>query len=985
MPHYPYITQGLLYPASEAKPIALDTADWFTWVEQHTAFTYQEPPFRFSARREERPGGQYWYAYRRMQGRLYKRYLGRTKDLTAAHMQKIAQLLHMQPEHPVPQPVPLITTRFAIPRLLSEYVPRPRLLESLQRALERPCTLITGPAGSGKTTLMTQAGERLQKQGWRLAWLSLESSEQDVTRFWYYLLNAIERIVPGTAREALQALQMLPLPPVDELLMPLINALSKPQQPLLLVLDDYFLATTPEIDTGLLFLIQHMPDSLRLVVISRTKPAWPLTRLYVRGQLAEIEQTDLRFTKNEAAQFLQQTMRLHLTPTQVATLEAQTEGWVAGLQLAALSLRHQSDIDTYLHTFDEQNRSLHNRYIAAYLIDEVLNEQPPELQEFLLLTSVASRLCGPLCDAITGRSDGQRTLEKLEAANLFIVALDQQWYRYHHLFADTLRERLAQQDSALLARSHERAARWFATQGETQDAIRHALAAQAYPLAAALLEAEAELMLQRGETTTLLAWLHKLPHILLDDHPNLALASGLAQFITGEIEQASATLQRLEQAQLAEKAQQGKLATLQALILLIQEGTPQQAMEHSTMALQFLPAHQTIWRDIATLLHEAIDLLFRGSNEALQKLTALAHSSLRHGNYLIASFALENRSLKELGQGRLHQIERTCQEALRITPPNLISFTHWAYLHLGDLYREWNQPERARKMLETGLTLDRPYTYPEIVVDGYIALARVYEQLDEPRRADETIETAMSLLDRLAPHTAWQVQACRARILLVRGQHTEAKQWSEAYVASLKQAQPPFPLIEFSHFTLARIYMAQNNDTAAHTLLHTMLQTARELKRWRTVIEADLLLALLKQRHNQPEQAAHLLTEALDLAAPEGFIRLFLDEEQPLLDLLSHSLTARLLTSPTVVRYARKLLMLSSREAPAPLPEALTERELEILQLLASGKSNDAIARALFLALSTVKWHIMNIYRKLAVSTRMQAVTRARELKLIDE
>jgi LuxR family maltose regulon positive regulatory protein len=784
------------------------------------------------------------------------------------------------------------------------------------------------------------------------------------------------------------------------MLIPLINTLTEQYTPLLLVLDDYHLAATTASDATLLFLLEHMPNTLRLVILSRSEPALPLARWRVQGLLTEIRQEDLHFSEAEAELFLSHTMGLRLDAEQVATLAARTEGWIAGLQLAALSLHSQPDSATFIAHF-----AGNNRYIGDYLMGEVIHGQAPETPDFLLCTAILPHLCGALCDAVTGRDDGQAMLERIEDANLFIIALDQQqrWYRYHHLFAEMLCERLAQEKPALLRDCHARAAAWFAAQGETREAIEQALAGQAYPLAARLLETEAALMLQRGEVTTVLTWLRAFPTTLLDQHVRLALFATAIQLMYGDLEKATSMLQHLEAIlpfTRTDATWQGELAAVRAFQVLVTHGDMPATQAFAQEALRYLPPEHGFLRDLASLLNASMMPLLTPGDLAttVELLTQIAQASIRRGNYPIASFALDNRALKEVSQGLLHQAEQTCQEALHLPLAPLLQevpFTSWAYLRLGDVYREWNQLARAREVLEHGLAQSFALQYPEIAVDGYLALARVYHLLDERDRVQEIMRSFERLMqvNRIMPHTQWQVEACRARLFYAWGKTTEALRWSARYEEHLRQnrQQTPLALTSFSDFTLARLLLVQARYAEVSTLLERLLTAARTGGRGYAVIEVSLLLALVEQATEHANDALQRVMHALQLASTEGFVRLFLDEGQPMLNLLSHVLATRASTPEqrTATQYARFLLTQTGQDSATPRDVAsldiLSEREMEILRLLATGKSNVAIAAELFLALSTVKWYIARLYNKLEVNTRTQAVARAHELKLLKE
>ncbi len=993
MADMPTVTRGRLFLDGSEQYLELDTPAWLVWLRKQAAFVYQDEVGHFTARRERRPGGSYWYAYRRVNGKLQKRYLGKDEALSAQHLHVIAARLSGADEKTELQPeaADVLRTRFSPPRPGVAWVARTRLLSRFQQAIVHPLTLISAPAGSGKTTLLSLACA--QQNIRRVAWLTLENAERDPTRFWHAVLSALELAVPGLTREARARTQTALFPASEALLTTLIATLAACRVPLLLVLDDYHLASA-EVDEGLCFLVEHMPETTRLVVSSRQEPALPLVRWRVQGRLAEIRQDELRFSEDEADAFLRQTMRLELNSRQVAQLEQRTEGWIAGLQLAALSLVHQPDVDTFLSHFTGDNR-----YISDYVLREVLSGQEPAVQEFLTRTAILERFCGELCDAVTGRDDGQALLERIEQANLFLVSLDQtrRWYRYHPLFAEALRERQARQQPDLLREDHARAARWFATQGAGQSAIQHALAAEDYPLARTLMGPELESMLRRGEMATVLMWFHAIPLAEVETSPHLLLLMLLALLMAGEITPATDLLMAQESRLAAcglSPVLRGELATVQAFADM-RAGKLSQATQRIQAAMSDLSAEAGVIYDLACLLYGAtVPLFAQNIAQSLHMMTSTARSSLRSGNYQIASFALENRVHKELSQGRLRQAERTCQEILRINQNRQPSSAYLADLHLGEIYSEWNQLEQARESLERGLAVGSSFKQPEILVDGYIALARLHHLRGDQAAVNTNLDELeyFVLTDQVAPHTAWQIEACRARLQCARGNLAEATRWAQDYEETRRRADQQIPpaLTDFSDFTLARIWLASGQYDAARCLLHDLLTGAQATDRGRSCLEACLLLALLEQTQGQSVQACGFLTRALELAAPEGFVRLFLDEGPAMNELLSCYLNraaqATTLRQRTALAHARLLLRQTrSDSTAAPLPERLSTREMEILQRLAAGRANSAIADELCLALSTVKWHILHLYRKLDVQTRLQAVARARALHLLAE
>src|SRR5258708_27933286 len=550
MSHLPAVRDSMLFTTPHEAPVQVETEHWFDWLREARSFTFSGIAGPFTARHEERSGRHFWYAYRQQDGVLHKTYLGRSPELTLQRLEQAAQALanagskSTRDDSSGEWVSPLITTKIAVPQLGTSLVTRPSAIARCLEGIARPCTVIATPAGFGKTTLLTMPCAQFRERGWHIAWVSLEETERDPVRFWTYILAALDGAQPGIGLATHSMLQTPRPPSIEKLLTMLINALMAAQEPVALILDDYHLAAMPAIDQGLAFLIEHAPATLRLLVSTRVEPGFLLPRLRAQGRIAELHAADLRFSAEEAASFMRETMHVSLLPDRMAQIIERAEGWVTGLQLVALSLReHAVGLEL------PPTASASTTYVAEYLIGEVLEQQPEAVQAFLLQTSLLDRMSGPLCDAVTRRTDSAAMLVRLLQAQLFVTPLDPNlaWYRYHHLFAEILRERLQREDPTMLALCHQRAAQWFQQHAMIDEAIRHLLAVQALEEAAMLIEGEADRLVLRGETAGLVAWVRALPREVILTHPHLCVLFVVGLYLQGEGAEATAWLNDLEQ------------------------------------------------------------------------------------------------------------------------------------------------------------------------------------------------------------------------------------------------------------------------------------------------------------------------------------------------------------------------------------------------------------------------------------------------------
>jgi LuxR family maltose regulon positive regulatory protein len=938
--------------------------------------------------------------------------------------------------------MPVLTTKLYIPPPRPEQVPRARLLARLDAALglHHRLILVSAPPGFGKTTLLSEWVAHLRSGAaadpalaGRVAWVSLDAGDNALPRFLAYLIAALQTIEGGVGAGVLGALQAPgladagPPPALEPLLTALINELAALPEPVLLVLDDYHLIEAPAIHQALTFLLDHLPLDMGLVLATRADPPLPLSRLRSRGALTELRQADLRFTPGEAAAFLNQTMGLELRAEEIAALEARTEGWIAGLQLASLALSGQGTpplsgdrgVAAFVEAFAGDDR-----YVVDYLVEEVLDRQAEAVHSFLLETSILDRLSGPLCDAVRfggaetpGSSaradavrfggaetpdsaeganagmhdDSQALLEELDRRNLFLVPLDgkRRWYRYHRLFADLLRHRLHQARPKRVPALHRRASRWYEDNGFLTDAVEHALAAEDFERVAGLIEPASWAHLSQGGAATLLGWLDALPAELLHSRPRLDLLYAWALLAAMQLEAIEARLHDVERRLPAAGPTpiRGEIATIRATLAGLRGDTPA-AIELAEEALDHLPAGELHLRGIlADILGAAYDA--SGNTEAAsQAYTEAAALCQAAGNPLIALIALGNLARLQEMQGRLRQAADTCYQALELAaglqgePPPSVGM---AEAGLGKLAYEWDELDDAARHLEAAIERGRRGGIVELVAAGCAALAPVYQARGDLEGVTALIEEAERLVQTvgISAGSRAQVAATRARLWLQQGDLEATAGWA----SGLAVDDDYDPLRQVEVIALARLLLAlapsePDRLEDALRLLEDLLR-ATEAQGWMgQALEILVLQAVALQMAGEPEQAMDALVRALSLGEPEGYVRTFLDLGAPMRELLQAA--ARRGIRPA---YVERLLARATGEtapaAPSPLVEPLSDRELEVLRLIAAGLSNREVARELVITPGTAKWHAHNIYGKLGVHSRTQAVARARELGLL--
>jgi ATP/maltotriose-dependent transcriptional regulator MalT len=906
----------------------------------------------------------------------------------------------------------LLATKLHIPRPRPGFVLRPRLLERLDEGMEHRVVLVCTPAGFGKTSLLADWARRDRRP---VAWLSLDEADNDPVRFWRHVVAALDRARPGVAERVAPLLGPPAPPSLEGLVTALVNQLAAQPDEVVLVLDDYHLVDAQPVHGSLAFLLEHLPPQAHLVVASRADPPLPLPRLRAGGQLAELRAAELRFTPEEAAELLSGApgVDLSLPEAAVAALAARTEGWAAGLQLAALSLRDRVDIDRFVAAFSGSHR-----YVLDYLTEEVLERQPEQLRGFLLETSVLERLCGPLCDAVTGRSDSQQLLEAVERANLFLVPLDEVrgWWRYHQLFSDLLRVRLAQERPERVAELHRAAAAWCEAHGLVDDAIHHALVAGDAAWAARVAERHIEELLARSEGATLDRWLGALPTEVLRARPRLCVAQTITALEGGHVEAAERLLADAERA-LAITGEEpyepsvgwasGRLANVPAVIAVLHadlariQGDAKGAASSARQAQALLGDEDRPLGSI-TGWHLAVADWLGGRPEDAEHALAELVAELEAAG--AAYMAL--RVYYDLGQvrqtrGNLGAAFRTYQHALETTAvPGrpILPAAGIAHVGLAEVLLERNELEAALDHATEGIALCRQLAYTQSQASGLAALAWIRQAQSDPAGALEAISEAERL--ELSPAMVGlfnPVPVLRARLALAHGEVDAAARWVQERGLRADD-QPSYPR-EREYLVLAGVLLAKDAPDRALLLLERLHALAVAQRRAGSVIQIQALQALARTAAGDVTGAAAALAEALALAAPEGYLRVFLDEGAPMAALLAKLLNAGPAPIPgsdLPPDYLARLTEAFEQSGQVVLPQPrraatqpglvvpLTARELEVLQQLAAGRSNQAIAEELVITLDTVKRHVTHILEKLEVANRTQAVARARELGLLD-
>ena len=881
---------------------------------------------------------------------------------------------------------PILATKLYVPPPRPRAVLRLRLTGHLNGGLNGKLTLVSAPAGFGKTTLL---GEWVAGCERPVAWLSMDEEDNDPTRFLAYFVAALQTIAPDIGEGVLGVLQSPQPPPIESILTALLNEIDTVPDDFVLVLDDYHVIDGSAVEEALSFVLEHLPPGMHLVIATREDPQLPLARLRARGQLSEVRADDLRFTPDEAAEFLNEAMGLSLSKEDIAALETRTEGWIAGLQLAALSMRGLADATSFIKSFTGTHH-----FVLDYLVEEVLGQQSESVQTFLLRTSILERLCGPLCDAVVSdpSASGQETLEYLERANLFLVPLDDErrWYRYHHLFAELLRQRLHQSAASSMgdevrdvAELHIRASRWYEDNGWEIEAFQHAAAANDVERAARLVEGEGMPLIFRGAVAPVLTWLESLSTTELDARPSLWVmyASSLlfVSQMTGVEEKLQAAEAALQGAAPDEKTRDliGHIAAIRATLAVIQQDV-ETIIAQSRRALEYLhPDNLTVRTATSWALGNAYQL--RGDRAAASQAYSEAIAiSEAIGHSIITIMATTGLGNVQEAENQLHLAAQTYRRVLQLAGDPPLPVACEAHLALARISYEWDDMDAAQKHGQHGVQLARQIENTDRFVACEVFLARLkLAQGDVAGAASILAEAGQSVRQHNFVHRMPDVAGAQVLTLLRQGNLEAAAHLAQTHQLPISQA---------------RVNLARGDPSTALAVLEPLRRQA-DAKGWADErLKVMVLQAVAHHAHGENNKAVHLLGDALALAEPGGFIRTFVDEGIPMARLLSKAAAHGVMPD-----YAARLLVVLEAEAQmsedksylpsAPTAQSLTEplsqRELEVLQLIALGLSNREISERLFLALITVKGHNRNIFRKLRVRRRTEAVARAREFGLL--
>jgi LuxR family maltose regulon positive regulatory protein len=899
---------------------------------------------------------------------------------------------------------PLLTTKLYIPPPRSDLVPRPRLIERLDAGLDRKLSLISAPAGFGKTTLLSDWVGRIDPP---VAWLSLDEGDNDLKRFLLYFVAALQTIETGIFETVQTMLQSPQSPPIESTLTELINEVAAIEQSFVLVLDDYHVIEAQEVHDALDFLLDHLPPKMQLVITSRSDPLLQIPSLRAKGQITELRAENLRFTTQEATKFLIEVMGLELSADDVLSLETRTEGWIVGLHLAALSIQDSDDAAAFISAFTGDDR-----YIVDYLVDEVLAQRPPGTKDFLLQTSILKRMSGSLCEAVTGQENGQELLERLDQANLFIVPLDnnRRWYRYHHLFADLLRLRLEEKaDSQEIKNLHQRASQWFEEHDLIIEAVEHALAAEDYENVIRLVDLGSMELLMQGHQNQLLKWQEEFPRELVASHPSFCLTIAWAWTSIGHPQEAEECLLLLEQSLgkgMVEMFSKGDRSeeidpSVQSVLVEIavmrielasEKGDITQVFKLSQLILPYLgdgeeSSEDNYRGDLRSVVLFVLGLAYKLSgklNEASDALSQAAVLGQELGNVFIAAGSLGRLASVQSMQGQLNQAMSTCQRGVNLVH-EMVGEPPMAGLiqaELGNLLYERNNLKAALHNLQEGIEVAKPWGFLEAFVPGYKGLARI-------KAAQGDWEGAIAAIDELTEQGEANptmvmpaVESLRALLWVAQGKVDSAYQWV------MNAGLDPKMEINFQRLddliVLARILIARGALDEAVELLTRLVDMA-EAEGWLgRQVEMRVLLALALQAQEAHDESLIVLKQALISAEPEGYMRVFVDEGESMAALLCEAETRGITPD-----YVPKLLKAFTDEhaqvelTSAPkLIEPLSERELEVLRLLKTELSGPEIADELMVALSTMRTHTQNIYSKLGVSNRRAAVSKAEELNL---
>ena len=1052
-----------------------DSEQWFAWLADHTSFSFQGRHGHLNMLKEARKSGGkgedgYWYAYRRQGKRTMKKYAGRTADLTMARLETIASAFTNDAHHTAASPdhvtsnliqstehessstemmtenaltltpppltpiqTPLLEPKLHLPRLHTNLVERERLLTLLDAGLERKLTLITAPPGFGKTTLLLQWLAH-QNTPDSFAWVALDAGDNDPIRFWRYVLTACQSFQSDHGHEVLNQLSTIaPSPfepsPLETILTTFLNALTRHAHDGILILEDYQLITSPYIHQTITFLLDHLPPTLHLILLSRSDPPLPLARLRARGDLCEIHTAELRFSQEETLTFLQQNLSLPsytLSPQTIRQLDIHLEGWAAGLRLLTFALRgnkSQQEVERILATFTSNHPA--QRPIQDYFITEVLDTQPEPLQHFLLQTSVLSRLTGSLCDSVTDREDSEQLLDALEHTGLFLELLDGpgHWYRYHALFAETMQQEARRRlGMNVLREVSQKASQWYENHNMFSEAIEAALQAQNLPFVAELLErtiGDQQFIFgshyyEIHEFHTIRRWLEQIPAEIMRQHPALCLAYATALLFIFAMSHLTPTMMMQVETFLQMAAEgwraEGNMARLGEVfafraLLSRQKGVTGEAVNYANLALAWLPEKELAWRSVA-LNVKGTESLLAGhpdiAEQALLEANALAKTignpyGIRATTAMLSGVYIE--------QGKLHEAairyRQVLHEAREQEDRDDIAHALLGLIHIS---YEWNDLSTAEQQAQEVLELGELLADEAFQLQAALMLARIQNARGQTSTAQQRLDALLvgtssawptALIPEVPLHRSLipsrhthEIQIMQARLHLAAGDTTVAQRWIKA-----QQQNDALPLVnrEQDALLMVRLLMAQGKSQEALDMLISLHDAALKAKRTRNSLEIQTLMARAYAANDQLQEARHILHTVLMITHTEGYLRLFLDEGEAMATLLRG--LAPYMREKHLMTYLQTILQAFAREqkrpvAPpvpfsSPLIELLSSQEQRVLRLLVAGRTNPEIARELIVSVNTIRTQVQSIYRKLNVHNRFEASDIARQLQLL--